>query len=159
VLHSSWHVLLPGLAYFVIGYFVYKYQLLYAMDQNQHSTGRGWIIIVDRVIVGLLIFQFTMAGQLALRAAVKRSVLMLPLLIGTIWFLIIYNQSYKPLMEFIALKSIKKAEHGEAAVSSTNGSRSVPTSAAMRRRSLHMRTVDESRESGMRFVNPNLVKP
>jgi hypothetical protein len=147
VLRSSWQVLLPGLAYFVIGYFVHKYQLLYAMDHRQHSTGGSWIMICDRIIVGLVIFQITMAGQLALRSAVKRSVGIVPLIALTLWFSYVYSRSYKPLMKFIALRSIKKAEHEDEELSS---SRYLTET--------HNRpTVDEVRETGMRFINPSLI--
>ncbi|KAE9972897.1 hypothetical protein EG328_004705 [Venturia inaequalis] len=147
VLRQSWQVLLPGLAYFVIGYFVHKYQLLYAMDHRQHSTGGSWIMICDRIIVGLVIFQITMAGQLALRSAVKRSVAVVPLIAITVWFSYVYSRSYKPLMKFIALRSIKLAEHEDETLSSSrylSETRNRPT-------------VDEVWETGMKFVNPSLV--
>jgi calcium permeable stress-gated cation channel len=149
VLRSSWQILLPGLAYFVIGYFVYKYQLLYAMDHRQHSTGKSWIMICDRIIVGLIIFQITMAGQLALRSAVKRSILIIPLVIATLWFSRIYSRSYKPLMEYIALRAIRRAEHLDY------------DAAARRYESVtrNRQTVDEARESGLRFINPSLIAP
>jgi uncharacterized membrane protein (UPF0182 family) len=149
VLRSSWQILLPGLVYFIIGYFVYKYQLLYAMDQEQHSTGKSWVIIVDRIIVGLVIFQITMAGQLAFRTAVKRSVLILPLISITLWFSVVYTQSYKPLMTYIALKSIRRAERAD-----------YDTEISERRYLTETRdrqTVDETRESGLRFINPSLT--
>jgi calcium permeable stress-gated cation channel len=149
VLRSSWQILVPGLAYFILGYFVYKYQLLYAMDHQQHSTGKGWVIIVDRIIVGLIIFQFSMAGQLVLRAAVKRSVLIVPLVALTLWYSIVFNSSYKPLMNYIALKSIRRAEHADQ-------------DAALRRRSLLVSQashIDETREAGWKFINPNLIVP
>jgi hypothetical protein len=135
---------------------VYKYQLLYAMDSQQHSTGKGWVIIVDRIIVGLVIFQITMAGQLALRLAFKRSVLILPLVIVTLWFSIIYNRNYTPLMTYIALKSIKRAEHDGA---NGAGGSAARRDRGYRRRSMNFATVDEERERGMRFINPNLIKP
>jgi hypothetical protein len=117
------------------------------MDHRQHSTGGSWIMICDRIIVGLVIFQITMAGQLALRSAVKRSVGIVPLIALTIWFSYVYSRSYKPLMKFIALRSIKKAEHEDEELSSSRyltETRSRPT-------------VDEVLETGMRFVNPSLV--
>ncbi|KAF2671282.1 DUF221-domain-containing protein [Microthyrium microscopicum] len=150
VLRGSWQILLPGLAYFLIGYFVYKYQLLYAMDHQQHSTGKSWVIIVDRIIVGLIVFQITVAGQLALRGALRRSAAVAPLAILTLWFGYVYSQSYKPLMTYIALKSIRRAEHRdeeESEVSQIN--------LASRNR----RSVDEVREKGMHFVNPSLTTP
>lgn len=149
VLRSSWQILLPGLAYFVIGYFVYKYQLLYAMDHRQHSTGKSWTMICDRIVVGLIIFQVTMAGQLALRSAIKRSVLIIPLVIATLWFSRVYSRNYKPLMEYIALRAIRRAEH-------------LDCDAAARRYESETRqrqSVDEALETGSRFINPSLVAP
>ncbi|KAF2433451.1 DUF221-domain-containing protein [Tothia fuscella] len=141
VLRESWQVLLPGLAYFIIGYFVYKYQLLYAMDHRQHSTGGSWMMVCDRIVVGLVIFQISMFGQLALRSAVKRSLLIIPLLVITLWFSYVFNRSYKPLMKFIALRSIRKAEDAEEG--------GAPD----------FQTVDEARESGDKFINPSLIVP
>lgn len=149
VLRSSWQVLLPGLAYFVLGYFVHKYQLLYAMDHRQHSTGWSWIMVCDRIIVGLIIFQVTMAGQLALRSAIKRSLGIIPLVVLTLWFAVVYSRSYKPLMKFIALRSIRRAEHANM-------------ESSHQRYLTEMRnpqTVDEARETGLRFINPSIIAP
>jgi hypothetical protein len=150
VLRSSYLILLPGLAYFMIGYLVYKYQLLYSMDHQQHSTGKGWVIIVDRIIVGLLVFQVTMAGQLALRSAFRRSVGIVPLVALTLWFSFEFSRSYVPLMTYIALRSIRRAEHGEE--ERTQGQNAADSSE-------RRMTLDESRELGLRFINPNLVIP
>jgi len=132
-----------------MGFYVYKYQLLYAMDHGEHSTGWSWIMICDRIIVGLVIFQVTVAGQLALRLAIKRSLVIIPLVLITLWFHYVYSRSYKPLMRYIALRSIRKAEHGDPG-------------AAARRYEYETRihqTVDESGETGLRFINPNLIVP
>lgn len=142
VLRSSWMVLLAGLVYFVIGHFVHKYQLLYAMDHRQHSTGRGWTMICDRVIVGLILFQLTMAGQLALKRAFWRAALLVPLTMATLWFWHIYSYSYKPLMRFIALKSLRRAERSDLITPQPD-----------------QPTIDEERERGQQYVNPNIVMP
>ena len=110
VLRSSWQVLLAGLIYFAFGHYCYKYQLLYAMDHQQQATGRAWGMICDRVFVGLIFFQVTTLGQLLLKQALKRSVIMIPLIIATIWISILYGKTYKPLMKFIALRSVKLGE-------------------------------------------------
>ncbi|KAF1832908.1 DUF221-domain-containing protein [Decorospora gaudefroyi] len=113
VLKDSWQVLLTGLAYFMIGHFVHKYQLLYAMEHRQHSTGRGWTMMCDRVIVGVVLFQITVAGQLALKKAFKRAVLTAPLVVGTIWFLFVFARTYRPLMQFLALRSLRDPEQSD----------------------------------------------
>ncbi|GAB7366864.1 hypothetical protein MBLNU230_g1033t1 [Neophaeotheca triangularis] len=216
VLRSSWQVLLASLAYFTLGHAVYKYQLLYAMDHGQHSTGAGWGMICDRIFVGLVFFQLTTAGQLLLKQAVTRSLLMVPLVIATVWFCVVYGRTYKPLMRFIALRSVRTASmrasapagyrdsspvgEGEVsqggqgmdaaadasmsdelataalaenvwASSSSTPESSTPKGVPSRRGDETLRRlryaretragryVDESRESGVRFINPSLVAP
>lgn len=149
VLPNSWLILFFGLTYFVIGGFTYKYQLLYAMDHREHSTGKAWSIICIRIVIGLILFQIAMTGVLTLRTAFKRSLLILPLLVGTIWFAVYYLRSYDPLMKFIALRSLKsedvpEADMGEARYDGdTAGGR----------------TVDESEETGLRYMNPSVLIP
>ncbi|KAI9832419.1 MAG: hypothetical protein M1819_004408 [Sarea resinae] len=166
ILSTSWLVLLFGLVYFLIGSFTYKYQLLYAMDHRQHSTGRAWPIICYRVMVGLLVFQVSMAGVLALKSAYKRSILLVPLILGTVWFSYFFARTFEPLTSFIALRSIHRSEHpgvfgGEDSVA-FNSLDAPPApahgnggAAARRRR----KTIDEQRETGLHFVNPNLISP
>ncbi len=72
--------------YFTLGYFTYKYQLIYAMDQPQPATGGAWPMICYRVILGLVVFQVTMAGLLALRTAFTQAVLVIPLVFCTAWY-------------------------------------------------------------------------
>ncbi|MCJ1319438.1 hypothetical protein MMC15_004774 [Xylographa vitiligo] len=143
-------VTLFGLIYFIIGSFIYKYQLLYAMDHRKHSTGRAWSIICHRVIVGLLVFQLAMAGQLALLTAIKRSLLVVPLLAGTIWFGYFYSRSYDPLMKFIALRSLHRDDDAE--VISLSQSR-------FDNDTEEGRVVDTSERTGLRFINPSLIAP
>ncbi|THV84182.1 DUF221-domain-containing protein [Aureobasidium pullulans] len=158
VLRDSWKVILSGLVYFVIGSFVYKYQLLYAMDHRQHSTGKSWVMICDRVQIGIILFQITVGGQLALKKALLRSVMLVPLVVGSVWFFYVYGRTYKPLMEFIALKSVRRAEHADYESAELQGSDS-DDHHRYEREANHGQTVDESRERGMRFVNPSLISP
>ncbi|KAI9814764.1 MAG: hypothetical protein M1827_003030 [Pycnora praestabilis] len=154
VLPSSWMVLLFGLAYFIIGHFTYKYQLLYAMDHPQHSTGQAWPMIGNRVILGLLVFQLAMFGELALKGAIKRSIIILPLLLGTVWFSYFFRRTYEPLTRFIALGSIHKQARLDYNLEGADG---------IEQRDENDtdggQTIDEERESGLKFVNPALSLP
>jgi len=141
VLEGGAWILAFGFVYFVLGYFTHKYQLLYAMDHPGHSTGKAWPIIVYRVILGLLVFQLTMAGWLALRQAFTRAGLVLPLLAFTIWSYWHYTKNYLPSNYYIALISVQE-EHNDPASDT---------------RVRH--TIDEEREEGQDFVNPSLVSP
>ncbi|KIX93864.1 uncharacterized protein Z520_10489 [Fonsecaea multimorphosa CBS 102226] len=150
VLPASWMITLFGLVYFLIGGFIYKYQLLYAMEHRQHSTGRAWPMICNRVITGLILFQVAMTGILALRGALTASLFLAPLLAGTIWFTVYFQRTYVPLMRFIALRSIDRP-----------GTPQLPTppEPAWDRDTEYGRTVDTDPESGLRYINPNLVQP
>lgn len=152
-------VILSGLVYFLIGSFVYKYQLLYAMDHRQHSTGKAWTMICDRIIVGIILFQITVGGQLALKKALIRSFMLVPLLIGTIWFTYVYARTYRPLMRFIALKSIKRAEQSDYSRPEGSDDESLGSRRRYEMDTLRGQTLDETRENGMRFINPSLIDP
>ncbi|KKK18702.1 hypothetical protein ARAM_001206 [Aspergillus rambellii] len=126
VFPSSWLICLFGLIYFTIGNMIFKYQLLYAMDHRQHSTGRAWPMICNRVLVGLVVFQLAMAGSLAFRKAITRSLLIIPLLGATVWFSYFFARSYEPLTKFIALKSIYRDQPPDGDVSPSPSSTFTP---------------------------------
>ena len=185
VLRSSWQVLLAGLVYFAFGHYCYKYQLLYAMDHQQQATGRAWGMICDRIFVGLVFFQVTTLGQLLLKQAYYRTLLMFPLIIATFWISVLYGKTYKPLMKFIALRSVKLGERyrdeprgdegaSPAGVASPEDGQSTTsgTSALLGDRNVWAddeanNNVASSRAPSMRssrmtkrkFINPSLVAP
>jgi len=150
ILPRSELVTLFGLIYFIFGSFIYKYQLLYAMDHRQHSTGRAWSIICHRIIVGLFVFQLAMACELAFKIAIRRSLLILPLLIGTVWFGYFYRRTYNPLMKYIALRSLHREDDGDTIPLSESRDAFDTNGGA---------AVDESEETGRRFINPSLIVP
>lgn len=179
ILRSSWQVLLAGWLYFALGHFVYKYQLLYAMDHRQHASGRAWGMICDRIFVGLILFQLTTAGQLGLKNAFARSAMMIPLIIATLWIQNAYGKTYKPLMKFIALSAVKRGElYTDADPSDQSGSPPEGLSTASstvsltrnvwadndaapreRRERRGWRENGELRERNLPFINPSLVAP
>lgn len=150
VLDGSWLVLLSGLLFFLIGHFVYKYQLLYAMDHRQHSTGRAWPMICNRVFVGLLVFQIAMTGWLALRKAFICALVVAPLLLGTIWYSVYFRRTFDPLMKFIALRSIGRNDIPYLPT---------PPESQRDRETNWGYTVDTDSDTGLRYINPSLVAP
>lgn len=103
----STKLLASGLVYFVLGYFVYKYQLVYLMIHPQHSTGKVWAMIIHRLTIGLFLFELTMIGTLALENAVFLAISLVPLIGVTIYFHYTFEKYYKPLLHYIALRVIK----------------------------------------------------
>lgn len=150
VLPASWTIILFGLLYFVIGQFIYKYQLLYAMEHRQQSTGRAWPMICNRIILGLVLFQIAMTGILALKSAFTASLFLVPLIIATIWFTVYFQRTYFPLMWFIALRSIDKPPPPPLPT---------PPQSSWDRDTDQGRVIDDSDATGLRYVNPNLVSP
>jgi hypothetical protein len=154
ILPAGFLVLLFGLIYFVLGYFTYKYQLLYAMDHPQHATGAAWTMISYRIMIGVGIFQLAMAGVIALKQAFTAAALVVPLIMFTMWFSYFYARTFEPLTKYIALRSIRRTVDQELNLAvEYAGLRRPP--GGLRRRS----TVDEDREMGQKFINPSLVVP
>jgi calcium permeable stress-gated cation channel len=151
VLPASWTIILFGLFYFCIGSFIYKYQLLYAMEHRQQSTGRAWPMICNRIILGLILFQISMTGILALKGAFTASLFQVPLIAATVWFTIYFQRTFFPLMRFIALRSIDR--HVASPIIPT------PSESAWDRDTDQGRTVDTDPETGLRYMNPNLTSP
>lgn len=148
-------VLFLGLCYFTLGFFVHKYQLVYSMDQPQHATGGAWRIICYRIILGLCIFQVVMAGILSLRGAFYGAALVIPLTMYTVWYAYYFSLRYSPLTVFIALRSINRET--DPGIEGVPG-RDLLRQPSVMRIARRLSTVDEDREKGMRFVNPNLVR-
>ncbi|PHH87696.1 hypothetical protein CDD83_8528 [Cordyceps sp. RAO-2017] len=160
VLRWGFAILVFGSVYFLLGYFTFKYMVLYAMDQPQHATGGAWRIICYRIVIGLVVFEVVMVGQIASLSAFVQSLAVVPVIPFTIWYSYYFKQRFEPLTRYIALRAIKKsgvAADGEQAVdeASDDDSEPRPPRGVMRRGS----TLDEFKEKDLVFVNPSLVVP
>ena len=163
VLRWGFAILIFGTIYFILGYFTFKYMVLYAMDQPQHATGGAWRIICYRIIIGLLVFEVVMVGQIASAPAWIQSAFILPLIPFTIWYSYYFGQRFDPLTRYIALRAIRSSENsGDAAVmdeefQDEEGPRPLQgqSQGFLRRDS----TLDEFKERGLMFINPSLVVP
>lgn len=148
----STRILSAGLIYFIVGYFVSKYQLLYACVHPPHSTGKVWPLVFRRVILALLIFQLTMVGVLALEKAYLCALFLAPLPVLTLGLLWNYQQSYIPLLIFIALRLIEDNHmpyHDEEAFVETPQNDIPQDSRAQ--------TLDERRELNQTYQYPHLL--
>lgn len=103
----STKILISGLAYFILGFYTYKYQLVYSFVHSYHSTGKSWPIIFKRTCLGVFVLHVQMFGSLALEQSFVLAGLTLPLFPVTLMALIFFDRNYKPLLYYIALDSIK----------------------------------------------------
>lgn len=158
-----------GCLYFSIGYYVYKYQLMFSMVRPMHSTGRSWITIMRRVIIGIILFHLTMTGILILQSAYLLAGVLAPLPIATFLYWHNFEEDYVPLSSFIALTAISTTGSGSTSSAASviaddaspnnddDGSTTTPLLSTTTTR-LRRKTFDEEREKNMKFVNPNLVR-
>ncbi|KAF4626135.1 hypothetical protein G7Y89_g12026 [Cudoniella acicularis] len=154
ILPAGYMVLFFGEIYFILGYYTYKYQLLYAMDHPQHATGKAWTMICYRILVGLVVFQLVMAGLMALKLAFTAAALVVPLIPLTIWYSYYFGRTFEPLMLFIALRSIRRESSADVNIADEYIGIHRPPG-----RSRRASTIDEDRERGLLFVNPSLTVP
>lgn len=164
---TSTKIVTAGLVYYFLGYYTYKYQLLYTMVHPQHSTGQAWPMIFRRVCLGLVLFQITMAGTLALEHAFILSILIIPLIMMTLFVAYNFEKDYLPLSFFIALKAIKKYPSDQSSTSLASGWQQHESSASplletqTTHRGLKKRrsTIDETREEYKTYKCPYLTDP
>ncbi|KAL7783886.1 hypothetical protein V8C37DRAFT_396621 [Trichoderma ceciliae] len=163
VLRWGFAILLFGTLYFSIGYFTFKHMLLYAMDQPQHATGGAWQIICYRIVIGLIVFEIVMIGQIASLAAFVQSVAIMPLIPFSIWYSYYFKRRFVPLMKYIALRAIRPEEgsdEDEAVVDEVEESDDASPDRSRSREMLRRgSTLDELKEKGLTFTNPSLIVP
>jgi len=107
-------ILFFGTIYFSIGFFCYKYLLLYVYFQPYESAGQAWPLIFHRIIVGLYIFQIMMIGFLSLRNEYVLAGLLSPLLFITAIYASIVTYAYHKFTNYIPIQLIRDAEAKDA---------------------------------------------
>ncbi len=172
----STKIVLSSLLFFILGFYTYKYQLVYSMVHPQHSTGQVWPLILRRVCMGLLFFQLFMAGTLALENSYSCAVMMIPLPFLTATFIWSFEKDYSPLLFFIALRAIKNSHdrdysspHNEnviddetpllgnrLSIGGNNIINSVNPVEIVRRLRTRRSTIDEDREVNLSYDYPYL---
>ncbi|KAM0263548.1 hypothetical protein ACHAQJ_001167 [Trichoderma viride] len=164
VLRWGFAILLFGTLYFSIGYFTFKHMLLYAMDQPHHATGGAWQIICYRIVIGLIVFEIVMVGQIASLSAFVQSVAIMPLIPLSIWYSYYFKRRFVPLMKYIALRAINHREgsdEDQAVVDDEEEESDDASPNRSRSREMLRRgsTLDELKEKGFTFINPSLTVP
>ncbi|KAJ7653289.1 hypothetical protein DFH06DRAFT_530882 [Mycena polygramma] len=113
-------ILIFGAIYFGNSYIVYKYKLLFVFYKPYESQGQAWPITFVRLIWGVMIFLTFMTGFFLLQntyASSKLSyfitILLAPLLVGTVLWSWYIEKALKPLSDFVSLSSVCEVERGE----------------------------------------------
>ncbi|KAJ7768747.1 hypothetical protein B0H14DRAFT_3116710 [Mycena olivaceomarginata] len=113
-------ILIFGAIYFGNSYVVYKYKLLFVFYKPYESQGQAWPITFVRLIWGVLIFLTFMTGFFLLQNTYATSklsyaitVLLAPLIVGTVLWSWYVERALKPLSDFVSLSSVFEVERGE----------------------------------------------
>ena len=102
-----------GAMYFAVAYVVLKYQLLNVFDKPYDSHGHAWPLAVTRCIWALLLFQVYQLSLFSVRKQVLNSLLIVPLLAFTGWFLTHVNHVFGPLTSHLSLYDIYSISDAE----------------------------------------------
>lgn len=154
----SQKILIFGAIYFLLGYFVQKYQCIYSMVHPQHSNGRLWTLITRRVLIGFAGFHIAMIGILLLQSQFTFASLLLPLLAALAAYWYDFEHFPEPLLRVIAVEAISAGP-----LSSSESGDPQPAEATIweQPQTRHVRTLsrtlDEDREANLRYANPNAV--
>eukprot|EP01132_Coremiostelium_polycephalum_P007400 gene7400-9095_t len=75
-----------GMLYFLIDYFVSKYNHIYSFCPKYQSGGIIWPLVFNRICVGLAIYQITAVGTFVLKTFIPGIIISLPLPFVTLFF-------------------------------------------------------------------------
>ncbi|KAI9288206.1 hypothetical protein BC943DRAFT_318002 [Umbelopsis sp. AD052] len=101
-------ILLFGMSYFGLQYFVYKYQFLYVYFTPYETAGGAWPNVFPRLLVGMLIFQLTMTGLFFLKTYIVLGALCVPLIALTVLYWVVMNQAYSRSSKSLPLQILKE---------------------------------------------------
>ncbi|KAI8149477.1 hypothetical protein BJV82DRAFT_708350 [Fennellomyces sp. T-0311] len=104
-------ILLFGTIYFCITYLVYKYQFLYEEKvyfKPYDAVGSAWTMVFPRIIVGMVLFQLTMAGLFVLKKYITLAVLCIPLIVITLLFKVTMDAAFKKNSENLPMATLRE---------------------------------------------------
>ncbi|KAI9256616.1 hypothetical protein BDA99DRAFT_516906 [Phascolomyces articulosus] len=101
-------ILLFGTVYFCITYIVYKYQFLYVYFRPYDAIGSAWTMVFPRVIVGMLLFQITMAGLFLLKKYITLAVLCVPLMVITLLFKVTMDAAFHKNSQNLPMATLRE---------------------------------------------------
>ncbi|KAI9144740.1 hypothetical protein BKA69DRAFT_732447 [Paraphysoderma sedebokerense] len=105
-------LILPfAFAYYIFAYAVFKHQFMYAYVTPYERNGKMWIRAVNWILYGMILFQITMAGLLALNRNFVAAGLLLPLPGFTLWLKYYFDKFLKPKCGYIPVDAQTKEEH------------------------------------------------
>jgi hypothetical protein len=125
-------------AYFALGWWVNKYQLMWTWVQRSESGGIYWPSVYPKMLASVFIAEFCVAGLFGLKQATAQAILVVPLVVVTIGMAWIIHTTLhlpskeldvKTIMEIDRMRK-KSKQTAQARMDKKLGEHSVPFSAA-----------------------------
>ncbi|CAM6084775.1 unnamed protein product [Calypogeia fissa] len=112
IIYSAIAPLLPPfvLVYFILGYVIFKNQIMRVYDPSYETAGQYWPLVHSRIIAGLAVMQITFVGIFEAKMSTKVSMLTVPLPIITIIFHQYCNKRFYPIFKNYSVESTKKKD-------------------------------------------------
>ncbi|ORX57226.1 DUF221-domain-containing protein [Piromyces finnis] len=88
-------ILLCGFFFCIVGYYAYKYQILYYYVKEWEYYGKNWVFIHDRIVFGLLILQFIMLEIFVFKGCYLIGFSLIPAIFGTALYYYIFKATYE----------------------------------------------------------------
>ncbi|CAM6089031.1 unnamed protein product [Calypogeia fissa] len=112
IIYSAIAPLLPPfvLVYFILGYVIFKNQIMHVYDPSYETAGQYWLLVHSRIIAGLAVMQITLVGIFEAKMSTKVSMLTVPLPIITIIFHQYCNKRFYPVFKNYSVESTKKKD-------------------------------------------------
>ncbi|KAI7886180.1 DUF221-domain-containing protein [Lichtheimia hyalospora FSU 10163] len=115
-------LILPFVAlFFLLTYFVHLYQFLFVYEMEYETGGLAFPRAIRHVYIGLYTWQLTMIGLFAIKQAIPQLVIMVVVLVVSVFALMLYDLSFKPLFEFLPVQE-NEHEIKATVTNSSNGS-------------------------------------
>ena len=86
--------LLPALILFFVTFFVFKHEFLYNTITGHESGGVYWSRVVNQIVFGLVLNQVFTLIHFALRGAIVRATLLVPLLVLTLYSITFFRNTF-----------------------------------------------------------------
>ncbi|ORX83827.1 DUF221-domain-containing protein [Anaeromyces robustus] len=88
-------ILIAGFLFCIIGYFAYKYEILYFYVKEWEYYGKNWVFIHDQIVIGLLLLQVIMLGIFEVKGCYFTGLALLPVIIGTCFYYYFFKATYE----------------------------------------------------------------
>jgi hypothetical protein len=88
-------ILFAGFIFCLVGYFSFKYQILYFYVKEWEFYGKNWVFVHDRILGGLILLQVIMLGIFEVKGCYFTGIALIPAIIYTTVYYYFFKSTYE----------------------------------------------------------------